>query len=131
MPKWKPPKTSNVRARDPKKEQHWRQVIADYQASGLARATYCRENDINPHNMQWWIAEIGRRDAEKQPAKSPAPKRAKLSAPFVRVHVPQNDRMDGGGYLDIKLAGGSSIRVTEQTPLELLSKILRMLEEKC
>jgi len=125
MPKRKSPKKSNTRARDPEKERRWRQTLAEHAASGLARATFCRQHGINQHNFQWWQAEIARRDTEKASAAKPRVQ----ANPFVQVHlsnrtkVPQAERC-----LQIDLPGGSSIRVTEATPINLLSKVLKMLE---
>jgi hypothetical protein len=50
--------------RDLDKEWHWRNVISDWDASGLNGAQYCRERGITYSQFRDWRIEIEKRDNE-------------------------------------------------------------------
>ena len=47
------------------KEQHWRQVVADLQASGSGVTNYCRQKGIKVGQFDDWQRKIRDRDAEQ------------------------------------------------------------------
>ncbi len=50
--------------RDLRKEKHWREVISDWQDSGLSKLQYCREHDLRSSTLSGWVTTIKDRDAE-------------------------------------------------------------------
>jgi hypothetical protein len=104
-------------------------LIAEQIASGMNEAQFCKLNGITIKNFNRW----------KQEAASSSPKTVQgipavttASNPFVAVRlVTEKSAVSIEPALELLLPGGSKIRVTEQTPLELLFKVFKVLEGKC
>ena len=106
-----------------------RKLMAEQVASGLSMAEFCKQNGIAKSNFSRW-----RRDAAEEALKASHKVVDSQSGtnPFVavRVSVPKASASTQP-VVEVVLPAGSKIRVTEQTPLELLSKVLKALEGKC
>ena len=108
--------------RDPVKERTWRKYMADQAASGLSASTFCQDQGLNVNNFGRWRLEIARRDREVQvPAKS--------ANPFVPIQIVALPQIDIG--LEILLPGNAVIKVTDESPLKLLARVLMALEVQC
>ena len=46
--------------RDLEKEKYWREVISSWQASGLSKAQFCREQGLKLNTLCGWVRNIGR-----------------------------------------------------------------------
>lgn len=57
--------------RDQSREQHWRGLVTDWQASGLTVREFCSRQDVAEPSFYYWRRELRRREAK--PARSPAP----------------------------------------------------------
>lgn len=137
--------------RTPGKEKYWRQQIAAQKASGLSAAKYCQRTGLNVNNFHWWAREVRERDkvqamemlgAEYRQLMNEVEEEAKAN-PFIPVKVSESTtRLEplnssatergNNGSLDIVLRSGATIRVSDGTPMKLLLRVLKMLEEeKC
>jgi Transposase len=106
-----------------------KKLIAEQIASGRSVDEFCKLNGITIKNFNRW----------KQESAGSAPKAAKAmpdpstsSNPFVAVRVVSEAAavsMEQG--VELILPGGSKIKVTEKTPLDLLFKVFKVLEGKC
>jgi len=36
------------------KQQYWEEYLYHYEASGMSKAAYCRENNLVYHQFVWW-----------------------------------------------------------------------------
>ena len=118
-------KTSTAKGkRNLGKERTWRKYITDHAASGLSAKTFCQIRGLNVNNFGRWRQEIARRDREV-PVTSALP----AANPFVPVRVIALPLTDIG--LEVLLPGNAVIKVTDDSPLKLLARVLRVLEVQC
>ena len=68
-----------VKQRDPARERFWRDVMADWQASGLSIRAFCLQRRLTETAFHFWRRELRQRDAK--PLSRPA------ASPFVPVTV--------------------------------------------
>lgn len=125
-------------ARDIAKEQGWRKVFADWKASGLTSAQFCRERQIKPHLFYEWKRIIAQRDAEvsrsarkpRQRSEKPAPE----AGPFVEVRVkdyaPTAKHARESASLEIVFKSGTSIKIASDCSLSLLASVVDVMENR-
>lgn len=41
--------------------EQWRQIVEDYEASGIGAAEFARREGLNPNTFSWWRSELRRR----------------------------------------------------------------------
>jgi transposase len=127
--------------RDLVKEQRWRQLLADYRASSLNGAEYCRQNGITYSLFKDWQKKLKTRDAEdlvrrqrKPPRRNPrydTPKNTESDEPaFVPVNVAAQPRIAKPQIVGIELMlkTGHSLRITDGCSLEFLASVVDVLE---
>lgn len=103
--------------RDPRKEQHWRQHIRDWQRSGLSIRDFCARRGLSQPSFYAWRSELQRRDSE-QPL-------------FVPIRSLADDlTVDGVPALEVFLTSGRRIRVAPGFDAATLRQLLVVLEEK-
>lgn len=153
---------------DPAKEQHWRAVIADSDASGLSRAEYCRQHDINNIQLRNWINRLKQRDnlsakaelvkrreaaraGQKITGKKPrlVPKvnttaqtrtanDVEQSAAFAEVRLIQPrereeltaPQLNNSSSMEIVFNSGTRLRLMPGCPVDLLSSVIALLEDR-
>ena len=71
--------------RDPAREQHWRGLVAQWQAIGQSVREFCLQRQLTEANFYAWRRELQQRDT---PTSSPSP--SPLSSTFVPVTVTAN-----------------------------------------
>jgi hypothetical protein len=104
---------------------YWKRIVREQAESELSAAGFCREQGLRVATFYKWQ----RRLAGQTPSQlGSLPK----ENPFVAVQVPSMaaDTVSEPA-VEVVLAGGSTVRVTERTPLALLAKLLRALEATC
>jgi hypothetical protein len=102
--------------RDPRKEQHWRQHIRDWQRSGLSIRDFCSRRGLSQPSFYAWRSELQRRDSE-QPL-------------FVPIRPLVDDLCPSSiPALEVFLAGGRRIRVAPGFDAATLRQLLVVLEE--
>ena len=52
--------------RDLEKEQHWRELISQWQKSGLNKTQFCREHNLKLTTFCNWVSVIRNRDEEQR-----------------------------------------------------------------
>jgi transposase-like protein len=101
-----------------------RELVSEYLASGLSMRAFSAQKGLNAHRLKQWHREFG--DGIEQPLNAAGVN------PFVALNLAEpRERIIESAVLEIVLPGGGLVRVTENTPLHLLSKVLRELEGKC
>jgi transposase-like protein len=134
--------------RDIAKEQYWRQVLADWQSSGLSIASYCRQKDIKQYLFHDWRRQVQKRDAEqakdkhrRMVAKETASankirnesQRAVEFAEVRMIETPAtavNRDPDEASSLEIVFPSGTKVRLTAGCPLDLFASVVRLLEKQ-
>ena len=66
--------------RDPAREQHWRGLVAQWQASGQSVREFCLQRQLTEANFYAWRRELQKRDR-------PTPSSSPSSSTFVPVTV--------------------------------------------
>ena len=89
MPQGKP--------RDPRKEQHWRQLIERWQHSGLSVRAFCQRHRLAVPSFYAWRRTLRQRDGRAHQAAAPVT--------FLPVHV-RHDDTDPPPPLELVLANG-------------------------
>lgn len=112
--------------RDLKKESKWRQILRRFEGSGVSAMQFCKREGLSLSLFYCWRKTIKRRDSECQEG----PRTARPCNPFVPLRIAggEIDR-DNEAPIEIALPGGALVRVTDQTNLVLLCRILTTLEK--
>lgn len=116
------------------KETYWRALVQEQAASGLSIVEFCRRKGMKVNTFKRWRQNL--LSAEEQVlSEARVRSKGRSGNPFVQVVASdlavQAEKPAAPQLLEIVLPGGSKIIVSEQSPLELLVKVLRMLEVKC
>jgi transposase-like protein len=113
---------SKGKPRDLHKEQHWRELLQRWQASGLSIADFCRQHQLAPPAFYAWRRTLRQRD---QPANSPTNAEA---VTFVPLHI-RPDTPTARPPLELVLRNGRILRVPDGWPLDSLPALLTVLED--
>jgi Transposase len=110
-------------ARDPRKEQFWREVVRRWPDSGLTIRAYCRRQRLSEASFYAWRRELAQRDEPAQPAADAA---AVTFAPLT-VHA----AAFGPAELPVEvvLANGRRLRVPVGVAAGVVRDLLAVLEE--
>jgi len=114
MPQGKP--------RDPHKERHWRQLIEQWQRSGLTVGAFCQCHRLAVSSFYAWRRTIVQRDRLTLPSPTPEP------VTFLPVHV-RHDEAPTQPPLDLVLADGRCLRIPHGFDPAHLRRVLRALED--
>ena len=98
----------------------WQQTLADWTASGLSGAAFCRQQLLTYHQFVYWRRKL--RGASESAGRGHEPA---SPAGFARV-APVADRDTADG-LTVSLPGGVSITGLHAGNIELLGAVLRQL----
>ena len=102
---------------NPDLHHFWQQTLADWTASGLSGAAFCREHALSYCRFIYWRQKLNDR---REPNDS-----AQAGPGFARVApVADDDTPDG---LTVSLPGGVSITGLHAGNIELLGAVLRQL----
>jgi hypothetical protein len=102
--------------RDQRKEQHWREHIRDWQASGLCVRVFCVRRGLSQPSFYAWRRELQRRDSEKPP--------------FVPIRLRVDEPPTPFSHaLEVLVAGGRRLRVAPGFDAATLRQLLAVLEE--
>lgn len=104
------------RPRDPRKEQHWRRLIQQWQHSGLSVRAFCDRHQLAPPSFYAWRHRLRQRAA--------------AAAPFVPVRVVADAPPQPAGGIEIVLAGGRCLRIAPGFDPAALRQLLAVLEEE-
>ncbi len=47
---------AGMRRRDPQKERRWRQLVAQWQGSGLSIRAFCASRGLSDQSLYWWLS---------------------------------------------------------------------------
>ena len=98
------------------REQHWRQVVAQWRRSGLTVRAFCLKQGLSDTLFYWWRRELERRDGSK--------------VRFLPVQVTNGESApyaDAG--VEIVLANGRCLRVRPGFDRTTLVEVVDLLDE--
>jgi hypothetical protein len=98
---------------DPKLEQFWRKMLADWQRSGLTARAFCASRQLSEASFYSWRRTLRERDRQL-PATRPLPK-------LVPVRVVAE------AVLEIVLPGGLVVRVPAGVDADAVAKLVAAL----
>lgn len=121
--------------------EQWTKRVAQWQASGLSQAEFCRQNDIKLTTFNFWKLRVLKQQPgpgrHRQPrtgaASHPTAKRkgvraaSKPAARFVPVVV-RPDTARSGWWCEIACRNGRVLRLRENLPSETLRELVADLE---
>ena len=111
MPQGKP--------RDPRKEQHWRELIERWQHSGLSVRAFCQRHRLAVPSFYAWRRTLRQRDARANQEAAPVT--------FLPIHVRHDDDTDPPP-LELVLANGRCLRIPHGYDTAHLGEVVRLLE---
>jgi hypothetical protein len=101
-------------------------VLARWRRSGLSAAAYCRRHGIRPQSLSYWKRVLGLSEPIMRR------RRAARAVGLVPVRlVGSSEGMATSGRLEIALASGDRLVVSEGVSRELLRDALLALRERC
>lgn len=106
-----------MRQPDPAKERRWRGIIANWQASGISIAEFCRLNDLNYKSFCNWRKRIRDRDLGPDQAHGTNDKRVKRRAVRAARVAP---RKSGTRHIDTQAEPRRELRSVEFAEVKIL-----------
>ena len=103
------------RARDERKERHWRRWISQWRTSGLSVRAFCAQHGLADASFYRW-----RRVLERRATEHPA---------FVPVQIVADVRPQQSSALELVLADGRAVRVAPGFDEATLRRLLAVLQE--
>ena len=100
-----------TRAERDAKRVEWRERVAEWRASGLNAAAYCREHDLSVWKFRYWAKRIAELDGES-------------SVGFAQVSTP-------GSGLRLALPGGLHLEVDPGFDESTLTRFLAVVSRAC
>ena len=107
--------------RNPRKEQHWRQLLERWQRSGLSVRAFCRRHRLAKPTLYAWRRTLREGDRPTNGSQGPG------AVTFLPVHV-QNDHTDPPPFLELVLGGGRQLRIPRGFDPAALRTLLAVLE---
>jgi hypothetical protein len=98
---------------DPKLEQFWRKMLADWQKSGRTVRAFCANRQLSEASFYGWRRTLRQRD-EQRPAARPLPKLVPL-------------RVVAEAILEIVLPGGLVVRVPAGADADAVAQLVAAL----
>jgi transposase len=113
MPQGKP--------RDPRKEQHWRQLIERWQRSGLSACAFCERHGLAVSSFYAWRRTLTQRDRQRR---APAP----TPVTFVPIPLPTQPPA-ADALIEVVLRNGRRLRLAPTVALSVVRDLVALLEE--
>jgi len=114
--------------------KHWQPIVADWSASGLSQAEFCRQKGIQPWTFNWWKRQLSARqqspgDKSSSSQRRRSGKQAGYSAnSFVEVNM--TDGAPSTGY-EVVLSGGRVLRLPRAFDAESVTRLIAAVEAAC
>lgn len=109
--------------------KYWQPIIADWSASGLSQAEYCRQRDIDVGNFRWWKRQLSAGKIPNRRLAKPPSKRARyLAQSFVEVKTVPGAL---SGDYEVVLSGGRVLRLPRAFDAEAVTRLIAAVEAAC
>jgi transposase-like protein len=74
--------------RDPGREQYWRELVTQWQASGLSVREFCSQRQVKEASFYSWRRELQQRDASEATKSTFVPVRVVATTATIEVRCP-------------------------------------------
>lgn len=106
-------------------EQHWREVLRDWQQSGMKPRAFCDQRGLSIGSFSYWRYRIRKLDGPGAfPAKEASPKGRKQA--FIPVRLSASSSRPAA--IEVVLRGGRTLRVAKGADEALLRMVVGVLE---
>ena len=126
--------------------KYWQPIVADWAASGLSQAEFCRQRDINVVNFRWWKQQLTAKQQSNSNGHSSTQRRRSTSNKSSRYHkgtckrarrstnsfveVKMTDFVSPTGY-EVVLSGGRVLRLGRVFDAEAVTRLISAVEAAC
>ena len=97
------------------KREYWKEHLQQYEASGISKAAYCREHNLNYHQFSFWYRKF--HDDEHK------------SSPFVALPHTGTNTTTGRAYPVAIDIGGITVHLNEGISRDTLKMVITVLQE--
>ncbi len=108
---------------------YWRRMLADWAASGLSQAEFCRQRDLKAVTFAWWKRRLRNGDGARFAHPVRAPRRPGRST-FVELALPSRPACAGLAY-ELALPGGACLRLPADFDAERVARLVHALVAAC
>ena len=138
---------------DAAKERRWRQVLADWQATGLSGAEYCRQKDLVYTQFNDWRKRVRKLDAalvnssphrqrmagraQGLSMKLQQEQKAQRAVEFAEVQLVEREhqaaavpKTEDAATLEAIFPNGTKLRISAGCPINFLSSVVNILENR-
>jgi len=111
---------------------YWRQILADWEGSGLSQAEFCRRRGLAAVTFAWWKRRLRQLDESRGASRQATGyvQRGKR-ADFVELALPARHAACGGFAYELVLPGSACLRVTTDFDPERVAQLLHVLVAAC
>jgi hypothetical protein len=108
------------------KEEFWRLIMADQQASGLSARAFCKRDGISESMFYNWRSKLAARDGRSQEADTtpqliPVAVSSKARSPIL---ASRNELENASHQVEIQTPGGFKLRVSDAIACSSLGRLL-------
>jgi hypothetical protein len=103
----------------------WEELLAELDSSGLSRAEFCRQRNLNYATMSKWVSRRSQSVQADSPPTNRRRRRTGQPARFVEVSLA--DRPGPTGY-EVLLRAGRTIRVPAEFDAEAVARLIQTVE---
>lgn len=106
---------------------YWRQLVGDWEASGLSQAEFCRRRKLSAVTFAWWKRRLrsgGSAGPRLMGGRTSSPSTGR--AAFVELTLPTR----GGGY-ELALPGGLCLHLPADFDPERIARLVRAVVPAC
>jgi len=111
-------KQSKIQALHQDKKSYWKQIMEDWQRSGISQQQYCEIKKINFHTFSYWRGHLKGESDEKAGA-------VKTINKFMPITIVSNDEIKADEELILYLRNGRKIKISKGFDEETLQRLMR------
>ena len=115
------------RSKRSEKEEFWRLIIGEQEASGLSARAFCKRDGISESMFYGWRSKIAARDSSPPPEVGKSPQLIPVAV-SASTHAPSlsrgNELEDASHEVEIQTPGGFILRVSDSIASSSLGRLL-------
>ncbi len=108
---------------------YWRQLLGEWELSGLSQAEFCRRRGLKAVNLAWWKRRL-RGSPGTWRAGRPRGTRSAGRAAFVELALPSHPGRSGFGY-ELLWPSGVCLRLPGDFDPERVARLVQALAAAC
>ena len=109
--------------------EYWRRMLADWEASGLSQAEFCRRRELKAVTFAWWKRRLRNGDGARFVHTVRAPRLGGRRT-FVELALPSRP-VPAGLVYELALPGGACLRLPADFDAERVARLVHALVAAC